>query len=534
MDKQFEELCFACRIGDLPNVDRLIVAGVNLNAVDKFDNSPLFLASLCGHEEVVRLLLKSGTICDRDRYEGARCIYGALTDSIRDLLLTYDISKAINMNQPFATHISSLLNKDSNFGTFDVILQKFTDRVSGSLISKYKGNENIGDSLFSIKAHRYMIQARCPKFFDVICKQQLNDSVMKIRDDIPIYALKFLLKFIYLIPVLHTIKHTYYHVLIEIASILELEDLLDFLNKVKYVTDPSEKSALMLKYQYIFTSSAKKQLSNFVKCHIIHNAILIPNELTPELLRHLISCSALPDILIRIKDNNGIQKIYPCHLSILIRSDYFRGMFIDPFEEFTSYFTSKNNNIYPDLNMQILDIPAYDPDIFEMVLRYLYYDESNLPWNYALGVISLSDFLLIDRLKSIAITVIIQSQEILEQYSIFAILYFAWSNRLERLEQYVAKMVADNLKNFCQKKEFKQAIVKSSERIVERQKTDTIEFVDDIRYFLLKKYNLEPENHQFVEEGACNGSMITESEYSEYMNDITLINNILDDLGLYA
>lgn len=76
MDKQFEELCFACRIGDLPNVDRLIAAGVNLNAVDKFDNSPLFLASLCGHEEVVRLLLKSGAICDRDRYEGARCIYG--------------------------------------------------------------------------------------------------------------------------------------------------------------------------------------------------------------------------------------------------------------------------------------------------------------------------------------------------------------------------------------------------------------------------------------------------------------------------
>ncbi|KAK5962292.1 uncharacterized protein PWA37_000333 [Arxiozyma heterogenica] len=321
MDKQFEELCFACHIGDLPNVDRLIAAGVNLNAVDKFDNSPLFLASLCGHEEVVRLLLKSGAICERDRYEGARCIYGALTDSIRDLLLTYDIFKVIDMNQPFATHISSLLNKNSNFGTFDVILQKFTDRVSGSLISKHKGNENVGDNLFGIKAHRYMIQARCPRFFDFICKQQLNDSVMKIRDDIPIYALKFLLKFIYLIPVLYTIKHTYYHVLIEIASILELEDLLDFLNKVKYVTDPSEKSALMLEYQYIFTSSAKKQLSNFVKCHIIHNAILIPNELTPELHRRLISCSALPDILIRIKDNNGIQKIYPCYLSILIRSD---------------------------------------------------------------------------------------------------------------------------------------------------------------------------------------------------------------------
>lgn len=532
MDKQFEELCLACRTGDLPNVDKLIAAGVNLNAVDKFDNSPLFLASLCGHEEVVRLLLKSGAICDRDRYEGARCIYGALTDSIRDLLLTYDISKAVDMNQPFATHISSLLKEESNFGTFDIILQKL--KITDRLTSKRKGNKSTSGDIFSIKAHRYMIQARCPKFLDVICKQQLNSGVMQVRDDIPLYALEFLIKFIYLIPVLHTIKPTYYHVLIEIASALELDDLLDFLNKVKYVTDPSEKSALMLEYQYVFTSIAKKQLSNFVNSHIIQNSILIPNKITPELLKHLVSCSALPDILIRIKDSNGIQKIYPCHLSVLIRSDYFKGMFLDPFEESTRYFAIKNNNTHLDLNIQVLDLPTYDANIFEMVLRYLYYDESNLPWDCALDVILLSDFILIDRLKSIATTVIIQSREILEEYSIFDILYFAWSNRLERLEQYVAKIVADNLKGFSQKKEFRQAIIKSSERIAERQETDTIEFIDDIRYFLLKKYNLELEDHQFFEEGAVDDNFVAEGEYLDYINDVKLINDILDDLGLQA
>ena len=105
MDKKFVELCIVCHIGNFLNVNKLIAARVNLNAVDKFDKSPLFLASLCGHEEVVRLLLKSGAICDKDRYDGARCIYGALTNTIRNLLLCYGIFKAVDKNRPFATHI---------------------------------------------------------------------------------------------------------------------------------------------------------------------------------------------------------------------------------------------------------------------------------------------------------------------------------------------------------------------------------------------------------------------------------------------
>ena len=133
MDKNFEELCYSCRTGDMDNVDRLISTGVNVNSVDKFDNSPLFLASLCGHEAVVKLLLQRGAVCDRDRYEGARCIYGALTDTIRDTLLSYDISKAVDVKQPFATHISSMYN-DEGFLKRDI-----TFRVSnGKLFTAHK------------------------------------------------------------------------------------------------------------------------------------------------------------------------------------------------------------------------------------------------------------------------------------------------------------------------------------------------------------------------------------------------------------
>jgi ankyrin repeat/BTB/POZ domain-containing protein 1 len=39
----FQELCEACRRGDVKVCQELITRGVNINAVDRFDNSPLVL-----------------------------------------------------------------------------------------------------------------------------------------------------------------------------------------------------------------------------------------------------------------------------------------------------------------------------------------------------------------------------------------------------------------------------------------------------------------------------------------------------------
>ena len=62
---------------------------LDLNLVDQWDSTPLYYACLCGHLELVQYLLNNGATCDSNTFEGERCVYGALTDSIRKVLLDH-------------------------------------------------------------------------------------------------------------------------------------------------------------------------------------------------------------------------------------------------------------------------------------------------------------------------------------------------------------------------------------------------------------------------------------------------------------
>jgi ankyrin repeat/BTB/POZ domain-containing protein 1 len=45
VSEEFQTLCGACRIGDLKGCQEAIAAGVNINARDHFDYTPLILVS---------------------------------------------------------------------------------------------------------------------------------------------------------------------------------------------------------------------------------------------------------------------------------------------------------------------------------------------------------------------------------------------------------------------------------------------------------------------------------------------------------
>lgn len=61
LTSDFSKFLTACRKGDLKTCQELISNGVNINGKDAFDYTPLIIASLCGHFELVQLLLESGT-----------------------------------------------------------------------------------------------------------------------------------------------------------------------------------------------------------------------------------------------------------------------------------------------------------------------------------------------------------------------------------------------------------------------------------------------------------------------------------------
>lgn len=89
----FDELCTATREGDLERVAYIISVGGPVNAVDKWQCSPLYWAcryhchflcqhgeqfsdlprsptGLCGHYEVTKYLLENGAKCDRNTFQG--------------------------------------------------------------------------------------------------------------------------------------------------------------------------------------------------------------------------------------------------------------------------------------------------------------------------------------------------------------------------------------------------------------------------------------------------------------------------------
>lgn len=58
-----------------------------------------YYACLCGHTDIVKYLLANGARCEANTFDGERCLYGALTDQIRKVLLNYKIVTSQTMRR---------------------------------------------------------------------------------------------------------------------------------------------------------------------------------------------------------------------------------------------------------------------------------------------------------------------------------------------------------------------------------------------------------------------------------------------------
>lgn len=207
--------------------------------------------------------------------------------------------------------------------------------------------------------------------------------------------------------------------------------------------------------------------------------------------------------------------IFPCHRAMLLRSEFFQAMFTSTFRE-----------AYLNETLTIIDVNC-SPEVLEIILTFLYTERADFPLEIAVDVLFAADMLFIEKLKTKAAVVIstlgsagMSQNEAAktrgtaheDDIDIYSIVRAAWLTRVQRLEEFAARYLAYRLEAHIDSPEFAELIQESASRIKARQETDSIEMLDDIRFYLGERFRL-----RFDEAGL--DEMMDEKELSEYLDE---------------
>ncbi|CAB4423679.1 unnamed protein product [Rhizophagus irregularis] len=138
---------------------------------------------------------------------------------------------------------------------------------------------------------------------------------------------------------------------------------------------------------------------------------------------------------------------------------------------------------------------------------------------------------LLDKLKSLASIVLTSSSEPLED--IYVLMRTAIDLNIERLERWCSRWFAEHLSEVLEDQRFLDLIDESAHSIQKRQETDTIPFVDDLRYWLSKKNSVLEEDIDKKSGKVREDEDITAWE-TEYNSSLEKIDQILLKLNLDA
>jgi len=164
----------ACRIQSFQQVEYLVkVLKYNVNTVDDFDASPLYLAALVGSMEICKFLLQNGATCSSS-HDAARVFYVALTPQLQSMLREWSVTAA--------TRNVFLENMRSSFHNVHV------DCVV------HVGVEQVHH------VHACMLQATCRKLFALIQPNDDDDDIvfqLHFPNEYKSDAVKLVLEYLY-------------------------------------------------------------------------------------------------------------------------------------------------------------------------------------------------------------------------------------------------------------------------------------------------------------------------------------------------
>ncbi|GKT98866.1 unnamed protein product [Fusarium langsethiae] len=518
---EFHDFLMACRRGDLRRCQELISQGVNINGKDRFDYTPLIIASLCGHYELVQLLLESGALAERNTFQGERCIYNALNDRIRNLLLQYDFSKSSDPYVYWSTHISTLLGRTSP-KTTDITL------VSGSR---------------SFDLHKFILVARSPYFRSKLATVP-ETTTWKLAHTVPVQSFLIVLRYLYLGEVPRDIapvggadsEEEVLKGLDKVSKQLEVESLWEA------ILAGGDRRLARQRYQ-VEVERARGQFEDFFKHNVLGHKMVVDTDQVKN-VKWKYDNSMFADVILRadepidIEDEKSGQAtptedaptipigpagdkesvikrksvLYPAHKAMLIRSEYFEKMFSGDFVE-----------SHRDDHLRIITVDC-TPAVLEIMLTFLYTETAVCPLEHALDLLYAADMLFLDGLKSKAAQAIStlgsgnanalvdrihgeaqrngdagpEVEEVeMEPINIYDVIHAAWDLRVQRLEEFAARYLAYRLEDYIDEEDFQALIAESAQRITVREETDTIELLDDIRYYLGDRFRLRFEDVGF-------------------------------------
>lgn len=471
---------------------------------------------------MIQLLLENGALCERDTFQGERCLYNALNDRIRNLLLSYDYAKSSNPLQPLAAHITSLLTRPE-------------PKTADITITTY-------DETFNL--HKFLLAARSPYFAKKLGAAP-NTATWKLPDKIPTQSLTVAMQYLYFSEVsMRRVVHGLnqeeeMHVLNGIDKIgrqLEMDRLFED------ITEVSDRRLLRQKRAEEL-DRGRDQLEAWFKENVLRNKLEIDTAKVED-LKWDRDNSIYADILLRADDDDdeeyeleeadassGLPRsstpsasnvlgiphqsqpqsrspsrsrkarkstIYPAHKAMLLRSEYFSTMLTSPFREAQQT---------PYLQVVTLDC---SPKVLETILTFLYTERSDFGLDVAIDVLFTADQLFIEKLKQRAALIIstlgngnsstVESENPRgetdkdEVIDIYEVIRAGWDTRVQRLEEFGARYIAYRLEHYIDTPEFAEIVQESARRVKLRQETDTVELVDDIRYYLSDRFRLRFED----------------------------------------
>jgi ankyrin repeat/BTB/POZ domain-containing protein 1 len=476
-------------------------------------------ASLCGHYEVIRLLLENGALCERDTFQGERCLYNALNDRIRNLLLSYDYAKSTNPLQPLAAHITSLLTRPA---------PKTTDIT----ITAY-GQE--------FHLHKFILAARSPYFAKKLAAAP-STATWKLPSSIPAESLAVALQYLYFQEV--SVRRVLLGLsdeqeLIVLNGIDKIGKQLEIERLFEDITEVSDRR-LLRQRRGEELERGRDQLDSWFKENVLRHKVVVDTDKVDKVQWDRDN-SIFADILLRADDDDESDQVYqaeteastpsvrstagallglpvrnvrsrspsrqrkprrstvyPAHRAMLLRSEYFLTMFSSQFKE-----------AQDTPHLQIITIDC-SPAVLETILTFMYTERADFGLDIAIDILFAADQLFIEKLKQRAAITIsalgngstsaVESDNPRgetdkdEAVDIYEVIRAGWDTRVQRLEEFAARYIAYRLENYIDQPEFAELVLESANRVKARQETDTVELIDDLRFYLSERFRLRFED----------------------------------------